>query len=72
MTHAELTALLTAHRIRGQKTRAALDVVLVLGLSQESAARLTNLSPSTISRALKRLSRPLCPACGQPTKQEKT
>lgn len=66
MTRKEYTKLVKAHRLRGEKTIAACGAVLVDGLTAYAAAHKIGIEESTISRALARLRRPLCPHCGQP------
>jgi hypothetical protein len=71
MTSKEYERLAKAHRLRGEKTIAACRVVLVDGLSAYAAARKVGIEESTISRALAKLRRPLCPHCGQPLRKHK-
>lgn len=66
MTAKEYAKLVKAHRLRGGKTIAACRAVLVDGLTAYAAARKIGVEESTISRALTKLRRPLCPQCGQP------
>jgi hypothetical protein len=40
--------------------------VLIEKLSGYAAAARTGVAESTVSRALRRITRPLCPHCGQP------
>jgi len=65
MTHAEFKKLIKSHELRGQSVAAA-RLVLVDGLSAYAAAHRLGIAESTISRALARLRRPLCPHCSQP------
>ncbi len=65
MTAAEFRRLADAHRLRG-KTREALQLVMVDGLTAYVAAQQMGVEQSTISRARKRIERPLCPCCGRP------
>lgn len=62
----EYAKLVKAHRLRGEKTVAACGAVLVDGLTAYAAAQKIGIEESTISRALAKLRRPLCPHCGQP------
>lgn len=62
MTAAEFTRLADAHHITG-RTREALQLVMVDDLTPYAAAQQTGVEQSTISRARKRLKRPLCPHC---------
>lgn len=59
--------LVHAHGLRG-KSREACYQVLVEGASAYRAAQELGLARSTVSRALKKLSAPICPRCGQPVK----
>jgi len=65
MTGREFTRLADRHRLRGD-TRAACRLVLIGGLSNYAAAQQTGIAKSTIGRALKRIARGVCRACGQP------
>ena len=65
LTAAEFRRLADAHRLRG-KTREALWLVMVDGITAYAAAQQMGVEQSTISRARKRLERPLCPQCGKP------
>lgn len=70
MSHARITAagfarLAKTHRLRGATLEAA-RLVLVDGLTRYAAAKRTRLYKSTVTRAVARLQRPLCPACGRP------
>ena len=69
MTPKEYAKLVNAHRLRGEKTIAACRAVLVDGLTGYAAAQKIDVAESTISRALARLRRPLCPHCGQPMRK---
>lgn len=69
MTPKEYAKLVKAHRLRGEKTIAACGAVLVDGLTAYAAAHKIGIEESTISRALAKLRRPLCPTCGQPTRK---
>ncbi len=66
MTPKEYAKLINAHRLRGGKTIAACKAVLVNGLTAYASAAKVGLAESVVSRALAKLRRPLCPACGQP------
>ena len=66
MTRKEYAELVKAHRLRGGKTIAGCSAVLVDGLTAYAAAHKIGIEESTISRALAKLRRPLCPHCGQP------
>lgn len=66
MTQKEYAKLVKAHRLRGERTIAACKAVLVGRLTIAAAARKIGIAESTISQALARLRRPLCPRCGQP------
>lgn len=68
MTPTEYAKLIKAHRLRGAKTIAACRLVLVGEETAYAAAHKIGANESTISRALARLRRPLCPTCGQPTR----
>lgn len=68
MTPREFARLANAHRLRGEKTIAACRAVLVDGLTAYATAHKIGVEESTISRALARLRRALCPYCGQPLK----
>ena len=70
MTAGELEKLIVAHRVRGEKTIAALRLVLIDGLTAYEAAQIIGTPQSLISRAKQRLERPLCPHCGQPMRDE--
>jgi len=69
MTPKEYAKLAKAHRLRGEKTIAACKAVIVDGLTAYAAAHKIGIEESTISRALAKLRRPLCPTCGQPMKR---
>ena len=69
MTPREYAKLVKAHRLRGEKTIAACKAVLVDGLTAYAAAHKVGIAESTISHALARLRRPLCPTCGQPLRK---
>ena len=69
MTPKEYAKLVNAHRLRGEKTIAACRAVLVDGLTAYAAAHKIGVEQSTISRALARLRRALCPHCGQPMRK---
>ena len=47
---------------------AACRLVLVHGLSINSAARDAGISPSTVSRMLRKIPRSVCRCCGQPVR----
>lgn len=65
MTSAEFSKLAKTHRLRGGSLGAA-RMVLVDGLTGYAAAKKSGLAESTVSRALDRLRRPICPACHRP------
>lgn len=65
MTLAEFTRLADAHHISG-RTREALRLVVVDGLTAYAAAQRIGIEQSAVSRARKRLQRPLCPHCHSP------
>ncbi len=69
MTPKEYAKLVKAHRLRGEKTIAACGAVLVDELTAYAAARKIGVEESTISRALAKLRRSLCPTCGQPMRK---
>lgn len=48
------------------RTREALQLVLVDGLTAYAAAQQIGIEQSVISRARRRLERPLCPRCLRP------
>lgn len=66
MTKRELDKLIKTHRIRGEKTIEALRLVLMDGLTAYEAAKQADVGEATISRAKKRLERPVCKCCGRP------
>ena len=66
MTKKEYAKLVKAHRLRGERTIAACKAVLVSRLTIAAAAGKIGIAGPTVSQALARLRRPLCPACGQP------
>ena len=59
--------LVTLHGLHGESVEACRRV-LVEGATAYQAAKELGLSRSTVSRALKKLDRSLCPHCGQPLK----
>lgn len=65
MTHAEFQKLIKIHRLRGRSVEACRRV-LVGGETAYAAAADLGLARSTLSRALARLNRKICRACGQP------
>lgn len=65
MTLAEFRSLADAHGITG-RTREALQLVYVDGLTGSEASREVGIDRAAVSRARKRLERPLCPSCGRP------
>lgn len=67
MTAREFERLTENHRLRVD-TRVACRLVLVHKLSNYAAAQQTGVAKSTIGRALKRLARGVCRACGQTIK----
>ena len=67
ITASEFARLAKIHRLRGATLEAA-RLVLVDGLTCYAAAKRAALYKSTVSRAVARLQRPLCPACGRPKK----
>lgn len=69
MTQKEYATLVKAHRLRGEKTIAACRAVLVDGRTAYAAAKKIGVEESTISRALAKLRRPLCPTCSQPLRK---
>ena len=69
MTPKEYAKLTKANRLRGEKTIAACRAVLVDALTAYAAAHKIGIEESTVSRALARLRRPLCPTCGQPLRK---
>jgi hypothetical protein len=68
MTEKQFTKLVEAHRLRGQKTIKACRLVLLKGFTAYAASKHVGLDQATLSRALHKLKRPLCPHCGQPMK----
>ena len=64
MTPAEFDTRAAAHRITG-RTREALRLVYVDGLTAYAAAQRIGINQAVLSRARKRFDRPLCPHCGQ-------
>jgi predicted DNA-binding protein (UPF0251 family) len=68
MISREFERLANQHRLRGD-TREACRLVLIKGLSNYAAAKTTGVAKSTIGRALKRVARGVCRACGQSIKQ---
>jgi DNA-directed RNA polymerase specialized sigma subunit len=66
MTLAEFRRLADAHKITG-RTREALRLVYVDGLTAYAAARRIGIEQSAISRAKQRFLRPLCPHCHRPS-----
>jgi hypothetical protein len=69
MTEKQFTKLVTAHRLRGEKTIKACRLVLVKGLTAYAASKEVGLSRPVLSRVLNKLKRPLCPHCGQPIRK---
>ena len=65
MTLAEFRRLADAHKITG-RTREALRLVTVDGLTAYAAAQQVGIAQSTVGRAKERIERPLCPHCEQP------
>lgn len=59
--------LAEASRIKGVTYMAA-RLVLIDGKTAYQAAKETGVAQSTVSRALRRMYRPVCTCCGQPTK----
>lgn len=68
MTPAEFNRLAETHPSRGGNplTLEAARMVLVDGLTCYAAAQKTGLAKSTVTRAVERLQRPVCPACQRP------
>lgn len=62
MTAAQFRSIANAHGMTG-RTREALELVMVSGLSAYAAARRVGVDKSAISRARQRIERPLCPHC---------
>lgn len=65
LTLPEFLVLIKTHRIRGEATVNALRLVRVSGMTPAEAARAAQLDAGALSRALVKLSRPLCPCCKQ-------
>lgn len=65
MTITEFTRLAKTHRLRG-KILEAVRLVLVDGVSARQAAIRAGCTDGGVCRALARLRRPVCPACGEP------
>jgi len=65
MTLAEFRRLADAHKLTG-RTREALQLLYVDGLTGSQASRKVGIDRAAVSRARKRLERPLCPSCGRP------
>lgn len=66
MTPDDFSAALTAANIRPTtRTAAACRLVLVDGMTAYAASRRIGITEGVVSRALARLARPVCPACGQ-------
>ncbi len=61
----EFRARIKAHGIYGERTVTALHLVLVKGFGMAQAARLADIHQAAVTRALARLRRPTCDACGQ-------
>lgn len=68
MKKKDFDRLTKANRFKPITTEACY-LVLFENLSGYAAAQATGLAESTISRALKKLERGLCPHCGQPLKE---
>lgn len=64
----EFRRLMALHGIKPGKTWDALSLVMVRGKTAYEAAALAGVDRSVITRANKRLARPICPHCGQPIK----
>ena len=69
MDTSEFNTLVKRHNLKGASVDAARRV-LVDGLSAYAAAKELGITESTISRALAKLKRPLCPCCQQPLPQD--
>lgn len=65
MTRREFDALATAAGLNAGSV-AACKRVLVDGLSINAAAREAGISPSTVSRMVRKIPRSVCECCGQP------
>lgn len=65
MTPREFDKLILAHNLTGAWAKAARRV-LVDGETAYAAAKDLGLAATTVSRALKRLRRPICESCGRP------
>jgi predicted transcriptional regulator len=61
----EYNKLVETHGLRGRTVEACRHV-LVDGGTAYQAAKMLDIEQSTISRALKKLRRPVCERCGQP------
>jgi predicted transcriptional regulator len=68
MNQKDFDRLAEIHRLKKQ-TAEACQRVLVNGETAYSVAKDMNIAESTISRALKRLDRPVCKSCGQPVRE---
>lgn len=64
MTKSEFNNRVKLARMRGDRIDAA-KLVLVDGLTAYAAAQATNVDQASLSRALKKLQRPICKCCGQ-------
>ena len=54
MTHTQFVAIATLMRMREGKTKRAASLVLVFGVRPGEAARITGLSPASVSNAVTR------------------
>lgn len=68
MTPKRFEKLADVNRLKG-KTREAVRMVLVDGESGYAAANACQIAESTVSRALARMRREICPSCKQPIKE---
>lgn len=66
MTAEQFTRLASASPLQPGRTLDACRLVLVDGLSPAEAARQAGVEHSAVSRALPKIPRKLCRACGQP------
>lgn len=66
ITMREFDRLITAHRLRGERTIAACRLVLIDGLAAIDAAEQVGIGRAAVSRALAKLRNPLCEHCGHP------
>ena len=66
MTLTQFHHMIAATHLRDGKTAKACRLVLVDGLSAYRAARISDVDQSAVIRALRKIPREACKACGQP------